>query len=639
MLDTIRRAQPLIIKTVLAGVVLAFVGTIFLDWGWQRGDRPDNHLATVGDEAISVREYQAAYNNLIEFYRRAYRERFTEEMARGFQLKQQALETLIQRKLLLREARRQRLAVTDAELVEQVQNYPAFQVDGAFDRNRYVQVLRLSRLSPADFEQSQREELLIAKLEQVIKAGIHLTEVELREAFLHEKEQASAEYVWVDPAPFVSQVEVTEADERAHYAEGRERFRKPEQIRAAYLLIDPQTTMSQVHVTDEQLAQYYEAHREEFRREAQVRARHILFRLSPQAGPEEETRVQAQAEEVWQRVQAGEDFTTLASTFSDDPGSAQQGGDLGFFQRGAMVKPFEDAAFALQPGGVSGPVRTDFGYHLIKLEEVREAGYAPLPSVREQLHERLTREEAQRLAEAQAREVREALVTEGAAWEDTAARFGLRLQETPLIARGEAVENIDSPAVFSQVAFALQVGEVSQPMLVGNRYALIRLVERKDSYVPPFEDVREVVHDALMQSRAVERAQQRAEDLLAELKGGRSLEEISQLLGTQVEHTGFFSRASSIPKLGRPLDVISGVFRMPVGDARVFTLQEKPALVLLKERTGFDAEAYAREREQLRQRVLLQKRDRFFAHWLSDLRRMAEESKIVSLNQRLLTLL
>ncbi|MGH8057924.1 MAG: peptidylprolyl isomerase [Candidatus Entotheonellia bacterium] len=639
MLDTIRRAQPLIIKTVLAGVVLAFVGTIFLDWGWQRGDRPDNHLATVGDEAIFVREYQAAHNNLIEFYRRAYRERFTEEMARAFQLKQQALETLIQRKLLLREARRQRLTVTDVELIEQVQNYPAFQINGAFDRNRYVQLLRLSRLSPADFEQSQREELLIAKLEQVIKAGIHLTEVELREAFLHEKEQASAEYVGVDPAPFASQVEVNETDERAYYAEGRERFRKPEQIRAAFVLIDPQASMSQVHVTDEQLAQYYEAHREEFRREAQVRARHILFRLSPQAGPEEETRVQARAEEVLQRVQADEDFATLAGTFSDDPGSAQQGGDLGFFKRGAMVKPFEDAAFALQPGEVSGPVRTDFGYHLIKLEEVQEAGYAPLTSVREQLHERLTREEAQRLAEAQAKEVREALLNEGATWEDTAARFGLRLQETPLIARGEAVENIATPAVFSHVAFALQVGEVSQPTLLDSRYALIRLLERKDSYVPTFEAVQGVVHDALVQSRAFERAQQRAQDLLADLTAGKSLEDLAQALQTQVEQTGFFSRTSAIPKLGRPLDVISEVFRMHVGDARVFTLQEKPTIVLLKERTGFDAEAYAKEKEQLRHRVLLQKRDRFFAQWLSDLRRIAEESKIVTLNQRLLTLL
>lgn len=639
MLDTIRRAQPLIIKTVLAGVVLAFVGTIFLDWGWRRSGRPDGHLATVGNEAISVREYQAAYSNLIDFYRRVYRERFTEEMARGFQLKQQALETLIQRKLLLREARLQRLSVTDAELIGQVQNYPAFQVNGAFDRNRYVQLLRLSRLTPAEFEQSQREELLIAKLEQVIKAGIHLTEVELQEAYLHEKEQASAEYLWVDPATFAGQVEANEADERAYYEEARERFRKPEQVRAAYVLIDPQASMSQAQVTDEQLAHYYDAHREDFRREAQVHARHILFRLSPQASSEEETRIRAQAEEVLLRVQAGEDFTTLASTFSDDPGPAQQGGDLGFFKRGAMVKAFEDAAFALQPGEVSGPVRTDFGYHLIKLEEVQEAGYTPLASVQEQLRERLTREEAQRLAEAQAKEVREALVTKGATWEDTAAQFGFRLQQTPFIARGEAVENIDAPAVFSQVAFSLQVGEVSQPTLVGSRYALIRLLERKDSYVPPFEDVRDVVHDALVQSRAVERAQQRAKELLADLRAGKSLEELGQALQTQVEQTGFFSRTSSIPKLGRPLDVISEVFRMNVGDARVFTLQDKPAVVLLKERTGFDAEAYAKEKDELRQRVLLQKREQFFAQWLSDLRRMAEESKIVSLNQRLLTLL
>src|SRR5688500_17144814 len=174
MLDTIRRAQPAIIKAVLGAVVIAFVGTIFLDWGWQRPGRPDARVATIGDEVVSLHEYEITYNDLVDRYRRAYRERFTEDFTRTLNLKQQVLDSLIQRKVMIHEAKRLGLTVTDAELIGKVQTYPEFHVDGGFDRTRYLQVLRLLRLTPADFEQNQREGILLMKLEQLIKDGVQL---------------------------------------------------------------------------------------------------------------------------------------------------------------------------------------------------------------------------------------------------------------------------------------------------------------------------------------------------------------------------------------------------------------------------------------------------------------------------------
>jgi peptidyl-prolyl cis-trans isomerase D len=194
MLETIRRAQPAIIKAVLGAVVVAFVATIFLDWGWRRSSRPDTQLATVGGEGVSMREFQMTYNNLVDFYRRIYQDRFTEDFARTLNLRQQALDTLVQRKLLLHEARGQGIMVTDAELIERVQSYPVFQVDNNFDRTRYLQVLRLSRLTPGDFEQNQREELLLAKLENLIKDAVQVSETEVKEAFIRDKEQLNMEY-------------------------------------------------------------------------------------------------------------------------------------------------------------------------------------------------------------------------------------------------------------------------------------------------------------------------------------------------------------------------------------------------------------------------------------------------------------
>jgi peptidyl-prolyl cis-trans isomerase D len=638
MLDTIRRAQPAIIKGVLGAVVIAFVATIFLDWGWQRPGRSDTHLATIDGEAVSLHEFEITYNNLRDVYRRIYQDRFNEDFARTLNLKQQALDTVVQRKLLIHEAQRQGLTASDAELIDKVQSYPVFQVDGRFDHGRYVQVLRLSRLTPADFEQNQREEILLAKLENLIKDGVQVTESELKAAFLYETEKLNVEYVRVDPAQFTSQVEVTDSDLSAYYEQHQDRFRKPEQVRVAYIVVDPATFATQIQITDERLAQYYEAHKEEFRQGEQVRARHILFKIAQQATAAEEAKVRAEAEAALRRIQAGEDFAEVARQTSQDPASAEQGGDLGFFTRGAMVKSFEDVAFALRPGEVSDPVRTEFGYHLIKIEEAQEAGYRPLEAVRDELRARLSDEEARHRAATQAQEVHDALVA-GSDWETVAHSRGLIFRETPLITRGQAVEGIENPAAFGQAVFALQEGDISQPMSMGNHHLIMKLLERKAAYLPPFEEVQAAVQEALLRERTRELARQQADAWLNEVKAGKSLDELAQMLNTQAEQTDLFSRNSTIPKLGRPQAFMKEAFRMRVGDARVVDLMGQPAIIVLKERQAFDAEAYEKDKEQLRQRVLRQRRDQVFAQWSNDLRQQAEERRQISINQSILALL
>lgn len=636
MLDTIRRAQPAIIKGVLGAVVLAFVATIFLDWGWQRSGRPDAHVATVGGEGVSLHEFQMTYTNLTDFYRRLYQDRFTEDFARTLNLKQQALDTLVQRKLLLREAKRQGLMVSDAELIEKVQTYPVFQVNGHFDHSRYLQVLRLSRLTPGDFEQNQREDLLLEKLEHLIKDGVQVTEAEVKQTFIHDKEQVNVEYIRVDPAQFVPQVEMSDADLSTYYQEHLERFRKPEQTRLGYVVVDPEWFAALVEMTDGQLAQYYEQHKEEFRREEQVRARHILFKLAQQAGAEEEARRRGEAETTLQRIQAGEDFAALASQLSEDPVSAQQGGDLGFFKRGEMVKPFEETAFGLKPGVVSDPVRTDFGYHLIKVEEMQEAGYEPVEAVRTELRTRLAREEVRRLAEAKAQAVYDAMVAAGSEWKTAVQALELVPRETPFIAQGEVVEGIDNSTAFMRAAFALQDGEVSRPTLIGNQYVVEKLLERKASHIPPFEEVKDAVRDALVRERSHALARQKADEWLTEVQAGQSIEQLAQAFNTQTEQTGLFARNGAIPKLGRPQEFIREVFRMHVGEGRVVDLLEQPAVVVLTEHKEFDAEGYEKDKAQMKQQVLRQKREQTFSQWSNDLRRQAEERHEIAVNPSLL---
>ena len=217
--------------------------------------------------------------------------------------------------------------------------------------------------------------------------------------------------------------------------------------------------------------------------------------------------------------------------------------------------------------------------------------------------------------------------------------FELASQETPFIAHGQTVEGIDQATVFTQTAFALQEGEVSRPTLIGNRYVVMKLLERKATYIPSFEEVKANVREALEGERSHALARQKANELLHEVKTGKSLAELAEALNTQVEQTGLVSRNSTIPKLGQAKGFIREAFRMGVGEAGLIDLLGQPAVVVLKERQEFDAAAYEKDKAQVRQRVLRQKRDQTFAQWSNDLRREAEERRQIAVNQNLLAML
>jgi peptidyl-prolyl cis-trans isomerase D len=209
-------------------------------------------------------------------------------------------------------------------------------------------------------------------------------------------------------------------------------------------------------------------------------------------------------------------------------------------------------------------------------------------------------------------------------------------RETPFIAQGAVVEGVENSAAFMRTAFALQDGEVSRPTLIGNQYVVEKLLERKASHIPPFEEVKDAVRDALVQEQSQALARQKAHEWLAQVQAGQSIEQLAQAFSTQTEQTGLFSRNGAIPKLGRPQEFIREVFRMRVGEGRVLDLLEQPAVVVLTERKEFDTEAYEKDKAQTKQQVLRQKREQTFSQWFNELRRQAEERHEISVNPSLL---
>jgi len=227
------------------------------------------------------------------------------------------------------------------------------------------------------------------------------------------------------------------------------------------------------------------------------------------------------------------------------------------------------------------------------------------------------------------------MVAAGGEWQAAVRTLGLEPQETPDLARGEVVEGIEDSAGLTQGAFALQDGEVSQPISIGSRDVVIKLLERTASAIPPFEEIKGTVREALVRERSQALARQKADEYLAEVKAGRTLEDLAQVLNSPIEQTGLFSRSSSIPKLGRSQSFIREVFRMKVGEVRIVDLLDQPAIVILKERQEFDPVVFEKEKGQLREQALRRKREQAFTQWSDGLRRRAEEHHEISVNESL----
>jgi peptidyl-prolyl cis-trans isomerase D len=254
------------------------------------------------------------------------------------------------------------------------------------------------------------------------------------------------------------------------------------------------------------------------------------------------------------------------------------------------------------------------------------------------LRTRLAREEARRLAEAKAQAVYDAMVAAGSEWKTAVQVLELAPRETSFITQGEVVEGVENSAGFMRTAFALQDGEVSRPTMSGNQYIIEKLLERKASYIPPFEEIQDMVRDAVVRERSRALAQQKADEWLTEVQAGQSIEQLARAFNIQTEQTGLFSRNGAIPKLGRPQEFIREVFRMRVGEGRVVDLLEQPAVVVLTERKEFDAEHYEKDKAQLKQQVLRQKREQTFSQWSNELRQQAEEQREISVNQSVLAI-
>jgi peptidyl-prolyl cis-trans isomerase D len=605
------------LKFVLLIVIVVFIltsGVLFYFGTGPFDGVPSNAVAVVNGEEIPFERFRRAQSNLIAAYERMARQRLTPETAERLGLSQQIVNELVTEAVVIQGAAQEGVRVSDAELRAAIEQIREFQESGRFSRDEYIKVLRQLRLDPGQFETEIRRQLVRRKMEGLIKQGVKVSDAELRQAYTERHERVRAAWAYADVKPVMASVQVADADLEPYVKAHQPQFSQPERRKLQYVMVSPKKLAATV--SDAEVEAYYREHAAEFEEPRRLRVAHVLVRVPPVGGSDAENSAKAKVEDVIKRARGGEDFATLAREISEDKASAVQGGDLGFVAPGELVAPFEQAAFALKKGEVSDPVRTPFGYHAIRVLDVKEGGQTPLREVAPRIKETLATQKSEQAAQTRAEEVRATLLS-AQDFPAEAKRLGLEPQEATF-GRGDALGEAGRDPQLDETLFGLAVGGVSTPIKTGGGFAIVKVLQHMPPGVPPVAEIRDRVVEAIKRERAEQQVVDRAKTLIATLGKGGDFAAAARADGFSTGSVPLFSRAEPPKERGSlPGAVLTAALQTPAGQvAEPVRAEGGVYVVKTLERAAAPADGFDRERAELEKQVLEQKRALAWDNWI-----------------------
>ncbi len=597
-----------IVVFILTSGVLFYFGTGPFEGG------PSSAVAVVNGEEIPLERFRRAQTNLIAAYERMSNQRLTPELAERLGLSQQVVNELVTETVVIQGAATEGVRVSDDELRSTIQQIREFHENGRFSRDEYLKVLRRLRFDPGEFENEIRRQLVRRKMETLIKQGVKVSDEEIRQAYREQHERVRAAWAYADVKPVMAAVQVAEEDLEPYVKAHPARFSRPERRKLQYVIVNPRNLA--VTVSDAEAEAYYHEHAAEFEEPKRLRVAHVLVRVPPVGGSDAENAAKAKVEDVIKRAKGGEDFAKLAREVSEDKASAVQGGDLGFVGPGELVAPFEQAAFALNQGEISAPVRTPFGYHAIRVIEVKEGGKAALKEVASKIKETLRAQKSERAAQTRADEVRATLLS-AKEFPAEAKRLGLEAQEATF-GRGDALGEAGRDPQLDETLFGLAIGGVSTPIKTAGGFAIVKVVQHIAAGVPPVAEIRDRVVEAIKRERAERQVTDRAKALVTALGKGGDFAATAKADGFSTGSIPLFSRSQPPTERGSlPGGVLMAALQTPAGQvAEPVRADEGVYVVKTMERAAAPADGLEKERAELEKQVLEQKRALAWDNWI-----------------------
>jgi peptidyl-prolyl cis-trans isomerase D len=613
---------------MLKGILL-LVAVTFISWGGYSlvREKKVTYVAKVNGVTVEWREYNDAFQNVIKQYRQALGPSFDDKMAEELNLKNKVLDDLIAKILILQEAKRLGLAVSDEELRGAIESVPAFQINGQFDRRNYERFLRSIRMTPEEFEQSQRESLLISKAVNLIKMnGGKVSDQEVMDTYLFENEQIDLTFLKIVPDSFKNQVNANEGEIQDYYDKHREEFKIPTYVQIQYLLFRPSDFESKLQVSSDEAKRYYDSRKDTFKTPKQVRVKEILIKAGPQETAGQFEAKKKKAEEVLEKAKKTKDFGSLAKQYSEAE-NASKGGDVGWVQRGMLGEQIESALFSMKEGDLSEVLAAKDGFHIFKVEEVKEEKQKPFEEVKDQIVQALKREKAKAEASGKADDAFYSLFR-SRDLETYAKEKDVPIKTTGLFKEGDEIPEIGKSPLFYSNAFSLKLGEISAVVNIPPNFYILKLLNKKDSRIPSLDEVKDDVKRKVIGTKAEEKARQTAEDFLNQIRTGKNIREVAREKGYSAEETGFFTRTAGIvPKIGPArewIGILASLTEKNPVPKEVIRTNDGYFVVRLSGHKPADQGKFDSARKNLEKRLSYQKQEEALQGWLSQLRSKAK---------------
>jgi peptidyl-prolyl cis-trans isomerase D len=620
MLDRMRRHKGWL-KWSLALVVLAFI--VFYIPSFLNdptavgvGAAPSEVIAEVEGRSVTAGQFQQRYNSQIQAYRSAYGAGLSDQLLRQLGIDQQILQQMVDEQAALVEAERHGIRVSDEELAQQIFAIPGLQENGRFvGEQRYEQILRSQNppMTKATFEETLRRSLMIDKLRAALTDWMTVSNDDVEREFRQRNEKAKLQVVALTADAFKGQVKVSDADVSSYFDAHKAEYRVGEQRKVRMLLLDRDQAFARMGVTPTEVQSYYNGNITQYQTPEQVRASHILLNT---AGKDEAV-VRKQAEDILQQVKAGADFAELAKKYSEDEGSKPNGGDLDYFSRGRMVPEFEAAAFALEVGQVSDIVKSQFGFHIIKVVDKKPAVTRSLDEVRPQIEEQLKRQRADQQIATRATELA-AGISNTADLDRVARENGFMVTESEFFGRDDPVPGLGPAPQVAAAAFMLKGDAVNGPITTPRGPVFIALAGTRDPYVPTLDQVKDRVREDVIRTRATELSRQRASQIAAALRSASDFAAAAKAQGFEAKDTQLIARGAPLPDVGVSAAVDKAAFSLPVGGvSEPITTNDATVIVRVAERDEVTPDELQNGRETFREQLLSERRGLFFSSYMA----------------------
>jgi len=586
MLQDIReRAQGWI-----AWFIVILISVPFALWGIQSylGGGSEQIVAKVNGQEITERDFENGYRGMRQRLRQQLGENYRPELIDEARLRREYLDSMIRNQLILQAADTMGLGVGDEQVRATIRSIPAFQVGGGFNKQAYERGVRGRGLTPSGFEAQIKQAIVSEQLSKAVVGSEVTTTSELEQFVRLRMQQRDLDYLRIPAINYTEAVDASEEDARNYYTARQEEFIAPERVKVEYLELDIDSISETLSADEESLIGYYEQNRKAYVVPEQRQASHILITLNESDDDQARERALKLAEAALERVRAGEDFSRVAGELSQDPGSADKGGDLGFFGKGVMDQVVEEAVFAMSEGDVSEPVRSEFGFHIIKLTAIRPESGEPFDAVKEKIRAAYLKSEAERLFYGYAERISDLAYEDPGSLQPAADALGIETRMSDWLSR-EGGTGLFASTKLVGTAFSDDVlleGHNSEVVEIGQEHlAVLRVAEHEEAAVRPFDAVKEQILSSLRTEKAANLAQDKGDELIEQLGQGTAVDLLAGKEGLELisrEGVGRDERelppvlVSHLFKMPRPTDdrpTYAGV-RLPSGDYAVIALNK-----------------------------------------------------------------